>query len=302
MLYKNDEKVNLNPAEITAIEKYFHNKFPVKIVYPPERIVKSKLKHNVLPDKPNSISFDLKATVRTGKGIEVWRYAEQVLVDERGRKQYLPKKFRFNGARYLERSDIELIYFLLKKSQFCQEGENQGKMVKFRFEDLVTEAEKKTEAKELENKIATLLYNKEMGLSEEKLKLVAKAYFIKNVDDLTFSQLKIVLDGKIHESKGGPDKFFDMVNAEEELQARASIQKAVDMKLLEYDMGKKAWGWKTVEGKFEQVCKVPPSKSPQDALHDTYLGNNEFREDLHAALIAKNPKAGKGGQNTNTDE
>jgi hypothetical protein len=294
MLYKNDEQIKLNKAEIDSIVKHFHGKFPVKIVYPQERIVKSRLAHNRLPDSPNSISFDLKSIVKTENGAEVWRYAEQVIIDNGGKKRYVPKKFRFNGARFLERNDIELIYFLLNKSEHCKGGKNQGRMVKFVFEDLVTEAEKKAEKKELETKIGMLLYNKDMGLSEERLRLVAKAYFIKNVDELTLPQVKILLEAEIHKSKSGADKFFDMVNADEELNSRASIQKAVDMKLLVYDLDKKAWGWKTAEGKIEQICKVPPTETPNDALYKTFMGNNEFREDVQAALLTKNPKAGKG--------
>jgi len=293
MLYKNDVIYDLSKAklEIEEIEKYFHNKFPVKVVYPSERIVESRLKHNRLPDKPNSISFDLKATVKTDKGTEVWRYAEQVVTDDRGRKQYLPKKFRYNGARYLERTDIELIFFLLRKSTFCQGGDNEGRRVKFVFEDLVSEAEKQAARKETENKLATLLYNKETGLSEERLRLVAKAYFVKNVDELTISQVRIILDGKVHRSKDGPEKFFKMVNADVELNARQSIQKAVDMGLIV--SGAKEWAWKTPEGKTEHICNIPPTRSADDVIYDTYKGDDGFRKDLMAALLAKNPKAGK---------
>jgi len=293
MLYKNDVIYDLSKAklEIEEIEKYFHNKFPVKVVYPSERIVESRLKHNRLPDKPNSISFDLKATVKTDKGTEVWRYAEQVVTDDRGRKQYLPKKFRYNGARYLERTDIELIYFLLRKSTFCQGGDNEGRRVKFVFEDLVSEAEKKAARKETDNKLATLLYNKETGLSEERLRLVAKAYFVKNVDELTISQVRVILDGKVHRSKDGPEKFFKMVNADVELNARQSIQKAVDMGLIV--SGAKEWAWKTPEGKTEHICNIPPTRSADDVIYDTYKGDDGFRKDLMAALLAKNPKAGK---------
>ena len=301
MLYKNDDgPIRLSKADVASIEKHFHGKFPVKVVYPSERIVKSRLKHNVLPDKPNSISFDLKGTVKTNDGVEVWRYAEQVVADDLGRKQYLPKKFRYNGARYLERTDIELIYFLLRKSSFCQGGDNEGKRVKFVFEDLVSEAEKKAEKRETDNKLATLLYNKETGLSEERLRLVAKAYFVRGVDDLTISQVRIILDGKVHKSKDGPEKFFDMVNADEELKARESIQKAVDMGLIV--SGPKEWAWKTPEGKTEHICNIPPTRSAHDVLYDIYKGDEGFRKDLMAALLAKNPKAGKGGQDTNIDE
>jgi hypothetical protein len=293
MLYKNDEQYKLFPKEVEALVKHFHNKFPVKVVYPPERIQKSRLKHNRLPDKPNSISFDLKSVVRTDTGTEVWRYAEEVIIDNNGNKKYTPKKFKFNGARYLDRSDIDLIYFLLNKSEYCRDGKNQGKMVKFVFEDLVTEAEKKAEKKALEAKIDTLLFNREDGLSEAKLREVAGAYFIKNVDTLTVHQVSIVVGEKIHSTKGGIDKFFDMIGNDEELKTRNSIQKAINKNLIFYDLGKKSWFWKTAEGKTELITKVPPSSNANDALYGTFLGNQSFRDDIEAALLTNNPKAGK---------
>jgi len=294
MLYKNDEPYKLAAKEIEAIEAFFHGKFPVKIVYPPERIVPSKLKHNRKPDKPRSISFDYKAVVMTPNGTEVWRYAENVVVSDKGVKKYTPKKFIFFGSMWLKRNDIEKIYFLLNKSEYCKGGKNQGVMTKFMFEDLVTEAEKRAEKKRLTTKIDGLLYGDDFGLSEEKLRKVAKAYFIQNVDGYTLAQVKWQLENKINETKDGPDNFFRMVNAEDEINTRVSITKAVDMGMLVYEnTGKtKRWVWKTKEG-IQDICKVPPDKSPNEALYEHYLGNEGFRDDVQAVLLTKNPNAGK---------
>jgi hypothetical protein len=293
MLYKNEVIYPLLQKEIEAIEKFFHGKFPVKIVYPPERIVPSRLKHNRKPDKPTSMSFDLRAVVKTPNGAETWRYAENVLTDGMGKKKYMPKKFRFDGARHLTRNDIELIYFLLRKSEYCQGGDNQGRMVKFMFEDLVTEAEKKAASKKIEAKISGLLFGEDFGLPEEKLRLIAKAYFINNIDKMALAQVKNALDNKIHETKDGPDKFFDMVNAEDEIKTRVSIQKAMDMGLLKYDQMKKIWYWQVAGEKgITTICKVPPNKTASDALYDYYLGDESFRDDVQAVLLTKNPKAG----------
>ena len=304
MLYKNDViyELSRHEKEVEALEKYFHNKFPVKVVYPPDRIVPSRLKHNRLPDKPASISFDYKAIVKTDVGIEVWRYAENVLVDGKGEKKYMPKKFRFNGSRWLKRNDIELIYFLLRKSEYCMGGDNQGTMVKFMFEDLVTEAEKKVEKKALESRIDSLIFNKDLCLPEERLRKVASALFIPNVESLTLAQVKIVIDSKIHATKDGIDKFFDMVNADEEISARSSVQKAIDLDLLQFDTLKKVWFWRTEGEKgITQICKVPPSKTPINALFEFYSGNQSFQDDVRAVLISQSTKIlkkatkGKGG-------
>ena len=296
MLYKNDIIFELSkfPKEVERVEKYFHNKFPVKVVYPPERIVKSRLPHNRLPDKPNSMSFNLKAVVKTNVGTEVWRYAEEIIIDAKGNKIYTPKKFRFNGSHYLDRGDIDLIYFLLFKSEYCKGGMNQGKMVKFMFEDLVTEAEKKAERKAMEAKIGNLIYSNEYGMDETKLRLVAKAYFIKNVDTYTLPQVRILIEQEIHKSKDGVSHFFDMVEDDIELNKRNSIQRAIDRKIIFYDMGRKTWFWSTPEGKTELICKVPPSKRDYDAIYDVFMGDQGFRDNLQSALKTPEPKEKKG--------
>ena len=296
MLYKNDVIFELSrfPKEIEAIEKHFHGKFPVKVVYPPERIVKSKLPHNKLPDKPNSISFDLVDNVKTPTGTETWRYTENVITDLRGKKRYLPKKFIFNGARELKRNDIELIFFLLRKSSYCRGGDNQGTKVKFMFEDKITEAEKKAEKKAIENKIGLLLYNKEYGLSEERLRAVAMAYFIPNISNLTLAQVRLRIDDKIHETKNGADKFFEMVNEEKEINDRGLIQRAMDMEAIHFDMAKRTWSWKVSGEKgMSLICKIPPNESPHEALYKYLQGNQGFRDDLNAVFISKKARVGK---------
>jgi hypothetical protein len=302
MLFKNEEPYKLFDNDIKEVERYFHNKFPVKVIYPPERIVPSKLKHNRLPDKPASISFDLRATVKTPKGIEIWRYAESVVTDDVGKEVYRPPKFIFQGTRFLERSDIELIFFLLRKSEFRLLSEEelkenktlkQANRPKFAFEDLVTEAERRVAKKELQQKIDALLYG-EMALPEEKLRAVAKAFFITNVDNLTLPQVKISLDSEVRRTKENPDRFFDMVNAEEELNTRASIQKVIDLKILQYDVQKKTWYWKVVGDKDVMVCKIPPNVSnATEALYEHYKGSQDFREDVKTVLISKRPSTSK---------
>ena len=303
MLYKNGEQYRLTPQETKAIEAYFHNKFPVKVVYPADRVMPSRLKHNKLPDKPQSISFDFRAIVRTTNGSEEWRYADNVISDKNGNKRYFPKKFLFNGSRYLDRADIEIIFFLLKKSthrlipvEELKENKEltQSKLAKFMFEDLVSEAEKKAEKKKIEAKIVNLLYGDDFGLPEEKLRALAKAYQITGVDNYTLAQVKMLLDNKIHATNTSADDFFRMVDAEDEIKTRVSITRAMDLNLLKFNDKTRQWFWQAEGEKgTTNVCRVPPDKSPSQALYDYYQGNAEFRDDIQAVLLTKNPDAGK---------
>ncbi len=307
MLFKNDQTYKLDDKEIKAVTAYFHNKFPVKVIYPSDRVVPSKLPHNRLPDKPNSIAFNLKSVVKEEGGTVVWRYADDVITDAKGNKIYVPRKFRFDGKRYLDRNEIELIYFLLRKSEYrlIPDEELKAKKIKqsrspkFMFEDLVTEAEKRAEKKELEARITQLLYNKELCLPEEKIRDVARAYFIKNVDELSLPQVKIALEQKAYDKKlGGPDRFFEMVNADEEITSRSSIQKAIDMKQIVYDGKKSAWFWDTEgEGGKSIICRVSKTMIPVEALFDLYKGDEAFREDIKAILTLKKKKEKKDEEN-----
>lgn len=304
MLYKNDEQYKLDPKEIASVKEFFHNKFPVEVVYPPDRIVKSRLPHNRLPDQPNSISFDLKSTVKALDGAEVWRYADDIIYDKNGKRKYLPRKFRFAGTRYLDLTDIDLIFFLLRKSEYRyisddERKENpklkQSRQPKFMFKDLITEADRKVEKKATESKITTLLYNPDLGLSEEKIRQVAKAYFIKSVDDLSLSQVKILLETKIGEKKtGGPEKFFRMVNADEEIDARSSIQAVIDMNFIRYDTAKGSWFWNTEgENGKSQICKVSKNDVPVEVLYNLYVGDVSFKEEIKALVMTKQKKTKK---------
>lgn len=294
-LYMNEEgPIRLTDAEIKGVENHFHGKFPVKVVYPPDRVKKSRLAHNRLPDQPNSISFDYKAVVKTPKGVQVWRYAENVITDVKGHKRYVPKKFLYDGIRHLQRNDIELIFFLLRKSEYCLGGDNYQGTPKFMFEDLVTAAEKRAEKKRIETKVNNLLYDEEYALTEDKLRAVARAYQITGVDELRLAQIKNILSDKIFATAEGPDAFFTMIEDDEQIKARQSISKAMEMGILKCDTDKRQWYWQAKgENGISNICKVPPTKTPATALYDFYLGNTGFREDLKAALMTSNPKAGK---------
>jgi len=295
MLYKNDViwELERHPKELEAVREHFHKKFPVKVVYPKERIIPSRLAHNRLPDKPNSISFDLKAVVKTVSGAEVWRYAEEIVVDNKGNKRYIPKKFRFDGIRYLQETDIELIYFLYAKSEHCQGGLNQVKIVKFMFEDPIGDAEKRVMKEAMDLKIKRLIFDPDAALPEEKIRAVARAFFVRNVDSHTLPEVKIILDKKIEKTKDGIKRFLEMVQNDEELKNRVYIQDAIDKKIIFSDEGLRKWYWKLPDGSGKIICTVPPSKNMYDAIFDLFEGDDAFRADLKASLISPNAEKGK---------
>ena len=286
MLYKNGELYKMTPKDHGEIKKRYP-KFPIRLVYPENRVKKSRSKHNTLPDKPNSISFPFNATVKTKTGTEVWRYAENKIEGTNGRTIFTPPNLILRGVMVLQEEDIELVYWLVKCCPFLEGGDNWNKRTpKCSIEDLVGAAEKKAMKEEQLANVKALIFSSRVGLGEEKLKLIAKAYFIKDVDELTFAQVKLAVEHEINRDKRtGYKKFMDLVDAEQVLNVKASLQDAIDQDIITYMVAKKTWAWVTGQGKKnEPIVTIAAAANPHEALYDYFMGNRGFAQELVSAL------------------
>ena len=288
MLYKNDEPYKLMPNDTKVLFDKF-KKFPLTIIYPPERVVKSRSKENTTPDKPNSMSFPLSATVKSIKGTEHWRYAENVIIKEHGVRKYTPKNFHFNGQFSFEEKDVELAWFLYTKSSYGKGCLNyNGKTAKFMFEDKISEAERKADVESEKTRFKNMIYGGELGLSEERLRAVAKAYNIRNVDNLSYSQVKLAVEHTVErDTKGGMKKFIEMTHMDDFIKTRSRLQVLLDSAKLRYDIPKKEWQWIEDGKRVEGICKVPPGANPNDVLYDHFMGNRSFQETVELVEKAR---------------
>lgn len=299
MLYKNDEIYKMTNEDHREINKKYP-KFPIRLIYPESRVKPSRSKHNRLPDKPNSISFPLKAAVKTERGVENWRYAENKIIGTNGRTIWQPHNLILRGSMILESSDIELVFWLVKCCPFLQSGENWNKKVpKCVIEDLRGAAEIKAKKEEELADVKAMIYSPKMGMGEKKLRLVAKAYFIKDVNDLSYAQVKLAVENTIMRNKNtGIKDFLEMVEAEQVISVRSNLQSAIDRELITYMVSNKNWAWVTGQGrKNEPICQIGAGADPSEALYDYYLGNRGFAQELVAALKGKTVvmAAGAGG-------
>jgi len=286
MLYKNDEQVKLTPAQIKEIKSKFR-KFPIRAIYPEERVNESPSAHNTLPDKPNSLSFPLKASVKSETGIDVWRYAENVVYGTDGQKKFIPINLRYTGSIALTYKDMELIWFLWKFCPYTKEGENWNKKVpKIEFENLVERADAKAQKEEQKADFKALIYSTKVGLKEDQLRKVAKALMIPGVDELTPNQVRLHIEQRVLvDRQNGIANFLNMVDSESVLNIRASIQTAVDEGIIKFIANTKEWVWTDDKGKrSETICKVTSRTNRDDAIFNTYAGDESFKERLDSAL------------------
>ena len=290
MLYKNDELYTLSNNDISQMRNTF-KKFPVRITYPEGRIVKSRSKHNKLPDKPTSISFPLMGVVKSTKGTEIWRYAENQVTTPNGKKKYLPVNFSFSGIQLLQDTDIELIWFLQTKSPYVKDGLNyNGKTPKAMFEDLIGKAELKAKRQEEYATVQAMIFSSKVGLTEAQLRKVAKAYFINGVDNLTLAQVRIAVDIEVQKDKiNGMKKFMDMVAGEKIMDIRELIQNAIDKELIRYHVKTHQWVWvDPTKRKMEKIVQIAPAKDPHEGLLDYYFGDRVFAQNLNSVLRGEN--------------
>lgn len=284
MLYENRKQYELSDHQIGLVHKELN--LPVRLVYTREQVKKSKL--NPVPDKPASINIPLKVNLRTVKGLTEYRYAENIVQDAKGNIKYTPHSFSFFGDALLTELDIEFIWFILFWCPYCKNNKlkpEQRKRPRFEIEDAVTKAEIEASQKRDITRVNTMIYDRDVGLSEEDLRKIAKAYFIPNVDDLTRAQVELTLESKIfteeRRKKEGFKRFLDMAKAKDQLETKGKIQTAVDREIMKYFPPRKMWMWLDENGKGSQeICRITGGKSPYEALHDWMGANEEFRNAL----------------------
>jgi hypothetical protein len=304
MLYKNDEPYKLSAAEHGKLARMFPKLkgtaskagMPLKLVYPKSRIKASRSAHNLKPDKPASIAFPLVATRRTDTGTEQWRYADNRVHGTNGSFVYSPVMLTFTGNKVLEQSDIELIYWLTEICPWLEGGTNwNGRTPKCVIENLIAEADVKAEKQRVLADLKALIYSDVVGLKEDKLRLVSKAYFIRNVDDMSLAQVQLSLEFEVMRDKTkGIANFLELVDAEQVLIVKSNIQVAIDNRIISFVKNQNTWSWVTEQGKKnEEIVKTIPTAEPNEALFDYYNGNQAFAEQLTAALKAAKLYTGK---------
>lgn len=296
MLYRNDEPHKLGSGEIKKIKDKF-GKFPIRAIYPKERVKPSRLKHNRKPDKPAGISFPYRAVRKTASGTEIWRYAEEVIHLDGGKKKYIPQNFNYTGSITLTENDIELIWFLLNVCPYTKPMSDKeedkknynGRPPKIEFENLVREANDNASRKKEESEFMAMIYSPIIGLTDSRLRDTAKALFINNVDDLYINQVREQIEKAVMvDRKNGVKKFMDMIKVEAVMTVRANIQRAIDGKHIKYTPNTKEWVWLGENGKkTELICKLGRGIRPDDAIYDLYIGDEGLKDAIQSVLKIK---------------
>lgn len=266
-------------------------------------------------------------------GMETWAYSKGSPIRKDGEYIHTPqsiKVFTQEMVLFLDR-DIELIYFLLYKSQsvyYPEAVEKYGKRSggDFILDDKDERERRIADGRKLASKLNAAIYgDKSSPLYEEStLRAVAAAWGVegsldeKATDDEVRNMLFADVEAKQKEKEKtgagkGVEEFLEFINYDDAIRARALIIDAIDRKLVVYDKVKFTYIYassnqplliipdKAKTRKFDYLCDyllsapnaVAWEKFRREVIDVTYLDNRDFKWIKWLAKIEDIPVAAK---------
>ncbi len=181
MIAKNFEYVDLSKEskeskeikdQFDWIKKNF--KFPIRITFPKTSIVEDPDNPGKLM-MPNSHVINLTSTEYTDKGTVTWTYYTRALPKKDKPTKYLPGTLTLTKDIFLPETDIEKAWFLIYKSDRCENNKFVGTKKRAMFQ-LVHEENDAIDFISHETIKATVEHNILVAFSEKQLRQVYSHY------------------------------------------------------------------------------------------------------------------------------
>ncbi len=223
-----------------------------------------------------SQSIDLVGVESIDGVKNVWTYYKSTKIAENGETVIVEEPLLITPKGLtLQIDDLDLIFFLLYKSQLVEGGknnyQNQTKMLALIDERKV--AQKEADKIKAESKLNALIFNEEEmgGLSDDDLRSVASAYGIVSADTEEIDIIRVALKNKINRTANGKDRFYEFVNLDEMTEIKIAIQRASEKKIIGIDnsnKNKKRWAFCDKDGmaRGEKICELIGGTKPELTL------------------------------------
>lgn len=211
------------------------------------------------------------------------QYYETSRVDEKGVTTFLPRYQNIKGEITLDvNTKIDLIYFLIYVSPYCKLNEQfpgQNKIRRHTYYviyDRISEVSKEVEQEEKLAEVKTLIFSKKNGIPPDMLREIASGYGFR-VKDVSDDDVKKLVRDHVLRRKNGVyqwaviDEFLASPTKQEFLQISATVQKALDLGIIEFTpgAGKTRKGhWSYTSGDKVVICDVPVTVKSRDAIVD----------------------------------
>jgi len=293
MLYVNDELVKKGSPAWERYSKFLEKlqKMTDPIIFKTGRPL--RFNNTGLPEPNPQEWIPLQETVMGEEGDEYWVYCERPpRKKENGKMAYSPRgRTMVNSWKFNKKKDADLIFFFSEISSFRE----RGRVV---LEDRQADARKQIdkEAGELDVKYMILSEHSPLSVeqtgSEDTLRMVASAWGVADIDNLSIEEVKVQLLSRVQAAnaqkdvtKRGFKEFLAEVNSREKLVVRANVQKAVDTGVITYDDPTFTWRFSA----NNQPLMIVPARDglkPQLALNN-FLYINEKLANVVAYALEK---------------
>lgn len=310
MLYKNDEKVDLSEEMKQLVYKDLGAKsgqekdvkFPVVIKMPEYMYTAQRPgSKNTKPDRPASANIRLDAALHDKEGSAHWNYCTGRRKAATGEKWIYfsndqgvqTNVLSFTDTHSIGKDKIDLLYFLLFLSPLrfipnesaehrIKRGVKASSRFQFVVENKEQESMERVSKKQQKLRIDSVLMG-DNCMSIDKLRIIAASLHIDNAEGKGEFELRdevsVLVDAMERSKKTGYDTFEQLAKMDDNTNIKATIQKAIDMKLVRHDIKNNAFVYVKDGKNANKITGVVSNKSLRESL-EWFMENhpNNFAE------------------------
>lgn len=197
---------------------------------------------------------------------------------------YKPVGMQVNGLAVV--SDLELAFFLYFASSSVAGFSKKGKRNYFEFENKAAKAAKEVLIEARAEDIRIKILHEKHRLPDEKLRQIAKALHVNDVDNLEIEEVQIALRNMLLNDTDGKkvekfNSFYDVEGSPETMTIKVAIQDAIDNGIIGHLAPRREVYWRDEEGtKSDTIVILPPGKNWQEKFHKELELNPKMRDDF----------------------
>jgi len=295
MLTKNGEKYHITEEEKQLLAEKF-DRFPIVIKYLPKHY-RTMVKTNKVK-ATTSISLPLVANKLTDKGIDQWRYYENVTQrDAMGKETgFSPSMFSINKTAVIcadpNRMNIELLYFLAFCSPFVENSTNRDPNIEpsVVIEEKAKEAQVRVKAKQEALKIDKYIYGD--ILTKDMKRELCVALAIRVPEGMSEEEMAIELDKAVSISSRVREDFLKLIEDNFLREVRYEISVKAEAGNIRFEKAEGRWYYvdPISKKKMDSICRVSSLSEPNIALAEYLLSNKQALADFKQNTSVKEKK------------
>lgn len=247
---------------------------------------------------PQSRPLQIEETVTKFGYVFTFRYSERASIQTKDKVTYFPSravKFGaayggYNGSFVLNEDKIELAFFLKEVSK--------QRNIDFIIRDEVANATSNINAIKRQSALYSILPDMPNSMPDDKIKILAEAYGIGNVDYILEKHGKeagmVIVRSRLYENvvaldkrnKNAIDEFVKRTEIDEITKMLSLVYRAINKRIIALHDTRDGKYWKTTSG--ESVCQSTGIN--HEEFLAGFLHKNKTKRDFIMELMGDNPK------------